>query len=347
MNKIEENLGQMNIQELLKELRKSDIDISLDQDGNLAVHSNLPKLPEEYLAQLRANKKEILAYLSERAGKTLGTNKPIPNATSGEDYPLSESQNRLWILSQFEHGSVAYNMPSRMYLDQAIDIDRFKKAIEATIERHEMLRTVFIKTEDGEIRQRILDSSKLSFSIDYIDFRQEANKEDLVNAYMKQDSVKAFDLEQGPLLRAALLQLEDDGHVFYYNMHHIISDGWSMEVLSNDVIAHYQAYQEGKEPKLDPLRIQYKDYSVWQLSQLTGEGYLEHRNYWLSQLAGELPLLNLPSDSKRPEIKTYSGNILTTYIDKSITSGLRRYTQEHNGTLFMGLVASLNGSKAL
>ena len=117
----------------------------------------------------------------------------------------------------------------------------FEKPFDSLIDRHEILRTVFREDESGEIRQWVLEGEDLGFSIDYQDFRKESNKKEKAEAYIAADAYRAFDLAKGPLLRAALLQVEEEEYIFYFNMHHIISDGWSMEVLSKDVFKYYES----------------------------------------------------------------------------------------------------------
>ncbi|WP_237732436.1 condensation domain-containing protein, partial [Flavobacterium sp. UGB4466] len=134
-------------------------------------------------------------------------------------------------------------------------------------------------------------------------------------------------------LRAALLQVEEEEYWFYFNIHHIISDGWSMEVLTKDIFKYYEAYRTGKEPDLKELRIQYKDYSAWQLAQLNQESFKAHGEYWLDKLSGELPLLELPSSKQRPKLKTYKGQSLGAYLDKATTAKLKGYVQENGGSL--------------
>jgi amino acid adenylation domain-containing protein len=266
----------------------------------------------------------------------------IEKVTPQESYAISDAQRRLWVLSQFEGGSIAYNMPGIIYLNQDIDIENFKKAIDATIDRHEILRTVFRENEAGEIRQWILDRKDLDFSIDLQDFSREPGREEKVHAYISKNSRQAFDLQRGPLLRVALLQVEEEEYVFYFNIHHTISDGWSMEVLFKDVFKYYEAYQTGKEPAIKELRIQYKDYSAWQLAQLNGESFKAHKAYWLNKLSGELPLLDLPATRQRPKVRTFNGHGLQAYIDVNTTRKLKEYSEGNGGSLFMGLLAGWN-----
>ncbi|MFT5822225.1 MAG: amino acid adenylation domain-containing protein [Crocinitomix sp.] len=257
-------------------------------------------------------------------------------------YAVSDAQRRLWVLSQFGNGSIAYHMRGSKFLNHEIDIEFFKKAIDAVIKRHEILRTVFRKDENQEIRQWVLSKDELGFEIDYKDFRGESNKEDKVQAYIAEDAYKPFDLENGPLLRASLIQVQENGYVLYHNMHHIISDGWSMEVLTSDIWAYYRAFETNLHHGLAKLEIQYKDYSAWQLGQLDKEEFKAHEAYWLNALEGELPVLDLPSSNQRPKIKTNNGKLLGTYIDAETTRKLKTYTEKNGGSLFMGMLTAWN-----
>ncbi|MFT5823206.1 MAG: amino acid adenylation domain-containing protein [Crocinitomix sp.] len=293
------------------------------------------------------------AELIQTLDKTEFIQIPVVEENAIQGYAISDAQRRLWVLSQFDQGSVAYNMHLSVTLNGAYNIENFKKAIDATIQRHDILRTVFVedktvqsngeKSESwGEIRQRVLDMDELNFEISLKDFRDEPNGQELANAYINEDAYKPFDLENGPLLRAAFIRLEDKSYVFYYNMHHIISDGWSLEVLAKDVFAYYEGYEFKTEPQLNALRIQYKDYSAWQLAQLKEEIFKQHKSFWLEQLSGELPLLNLPTSKQRPRLKTNNGHSLGTFIDADLTLKLKSHSQENGGSLFMGLLATWN-----
>ncbi|WP_165760183.1 condensation domain-containing protein, partial [Niastella populi] len=292
--------------------------------------------------------KELFAYTSVASHAVLiaSSNKEefvqIEKVTPQANYSISDGQRRVWVLSQFEGGSVAHNMPGSIYLNEDIEIENFKRAIDATIDRHEILRTVFREDESGEIRQWVLESKDLGFAVGNQDYRTAANRKEKAEAWIAADAYRAFDLSKGPLLRAALLRVDEEKYVFYFNIHHIISDGWSMEVLTRDILKYYEAYKAGKAPELKELRIQYKDYSAWQLGQLNQESFKTHREYWLNKLSGELPLLDLPGIKQRPKVKTYNGQIFATYLDKATTSKLKAYIQENGGSLFMGLLASWN-----
>ncbi|MGV3610691.1 MAG: amino acid adenylation domain-containing protein [Fluviicola sp.] len=258
------------------------------------------------------------------------------------DYALSSSQMRLWILNEVEEGSPAYNIFSSVELNSTIDIETFKRAILLTVKRHEILRTIFIKNDEDEPRQKIIPFDEFNFSFDSLDFRTNENKDDLVSRYIKEDGFKPFDLSNGPLFRICLIRKEDEQFVLYYNMHHIISDEWSMNILTKEIMGFYESLITKKEATLPELSIQYKDYAKWQIDQLDSEVFEAHKEYWKNRLSGNLPLLDLPTSKIRPKIKTYSGAQISTYVDRETTKQLKSFVKENGGTLFMGLLASLS-----
>ncbi|MGZ4040918.1 MAG: amino acid adenylation domain-containing protein, partial [Bacteroidia bacterium] len=326
------------MKEFLAELVRKNIHIAVDK-GELSVKFPKNKVDKILVEEIKSRKRDILEYLNKlHVYEYLN----IPVVDKAASYPLSNVQRRLWVLSQFEESAASYNMPASIVLEKNIDIKSFEIALASAIDRHEILRTVFREAEPGEIRQWILAGEAVGFKLDYRDFRSEEDKEERVNDYIAADSYKAFDLEKGPLFRAALLQVEEARYVFYYNMHHIISDGWSMEVLRRDVFACYEAHRKNTQPQLKELRIQYKDYSAWQLNQLQEETFKTHKDYWLKKLSGDLPLLNLPATKQRPRIKTNNGNGLSTYLDAATTAQLKKYSEANGGSLFMSLLATWN-----
>ncbi|WP_374175236.1 amino acid adenylation domain-containing protein [Flavobacterium tructae] len=292
--------------------------------------------------------KEVFANTTIKAHATLIKNSEVTKHTSiqripnAADYPASAGQRRLWFLSEITGNTALYNMPSRQALKGTYDVAHFSKAIEAVLDRHEALRTTFKTNKEGEVRQVIKTREELNFTVDYIDYRSDCNREEKVAAYIKEDSYAPFDLKNGPLVRASILQLSDVEYVFYYNIHHIICDGWSIDVLAKDVFALYEHYSEGKQNELTSLKIQYRDYAAWQQNQLQQEQNNSHKDYWLKSLAGELPTLDLPYQKARPSIKTYTGNNLKTYISSDLTSRLKKYGQNQGGSLFIGLLAVWN-----
>ncbi|UNZ00503.1 amino acid adenylation domain-containing protein [Zhouia spongiae] len=244
----------------------------------------------------------------------------IPKVEKAESYVLSSSQRRLWVLSQFESANVAYNMSSVHELG-LIDVETLESSFNKLIARHESLRTIFRENDEGDVRQFILE--EMFFKIDYEDLEgiSTSDLRDRIAIYRN----RSFDLSEGPLLRGAVYRLSKDHYVFVYVMHHIISDGVSMETLFGELISIYDKIEKGTSLELTPLRIQYKDYAEWQQSELKSGALSVSRNYWLDQFKGELPVLDLPTDYTRPMVKSYKGGKLKGSLIKIARLSLKDY----------------------
>ena len=221
------------------------------------------------------------------------------------------------------------------------DVDKLRKAIQQTLERHEILRTVFVQKENGEVRQLVKSLDALNFSAEILDYSSFDDAEARALAFQEADGYKPFDLENGPLIRAAFLKIDASRTIFYYNIHHIICDGWSLEILARDVFSFYSSLKKGTEAVLPELRIQYRDYAAWQVAQLQDSEFDNDRTYWLNQLAGDIPLVELPSSVNRPAVKTFNGSSFETYLQKDSVAGLKKLCEANDATLFMGLLAVL------
>ncbi|WP_081677053.1 non-ribosomal peptide synthetase [Paenibacillus alvei] len=252
----------------------------------------------------------------------------IPVADYREVYPQSFAQKRLFILNQLEGAELSYNMPEAILLEGALDRARFEEAFRKLVARHEMLRTGF-EMVDGEASQRIYQD--LNFVVEFYRV-DEQEAEETVRRF-----VRPFDLAKPPLLRVCLVELAPERHILMYDMHHIISDGVSMEIFVDEFVRLYGGEQ------LEPLRIQYKDYSVWQHSQEQKERLQHQETYWLDMFQGELPVLEMPTDYPRPSVQSYEGQTLEFFFDDaSKTDGLKQLASETGTTLFMVLLAAYN-----
>lgn len=267
--------------------------------------------------------------------------KRIEQAEQREYYDVSPQQKRAWILSQFKEGSVAYNTSGAYLIEGKLDHAAFDRAFDSLVERHESLRTVFIEVK-GEPKQKIIPPGGLKLSIQRIELGFEEEKENRLKQIIKQQEVKQFDLSNGPLLSVTLIRTEENVHIFLFIIHHIISDGWSIDVLFNDILALYNAYSQMKDNPLKPLRIQYKDYTEWEAEEQKSEQFKKHRSYWMEKLGGTLPVLELPSDVLRPAIQSFNGDKVLLKINKELTKSLNELCRKHDCTLFMGLVTVIN-----
>ena len=192
---------------------------------------------------------------------------------------LSYAQQRLWFIDQLEPGSATYNIPSAVRLRGRLDEEALRRSLNEIVRRHEVLRTSF-PSRDGEPRQQIREIDELELI--RLDLRQtdEAEREEKLQEVLREEARGGFDLSRGPLIRAKLIRLSEDEHVLMVNMHHIVSDGWSMEIIVRELAQLYDAFSQGEESPLAELEIQYADYAVWQREWLQGEVLERQLEYW-------------------------------------------------------------------
>ena len=256
------------------------------------------------------------------------------------DYPVSHGQKRLWLTDQLQPGNVAYNLPCAFVLEKALDQAAFTGAFQTLVARHESLRTVFT-TREGQPRQVIRPAGASGFRVDFTDLQADPEGEEKARLMAQVEAATPFNLAGGPLVRARLIRVGPEKYVFLFTLHHIIADGWTMGVLLQEVLALYEAFSRGEANPLPPLPIQYKDYAAWQHAQLAGAGANAHEQYWLAQFAGEVPVLDLPTDHPRPAVKTYRGDHLDFSLDPAFTAQLRQFSQAQGVSVFMTLLASV------
>ena len=261
---------------------------------------------------------------------------PVPR---DEDLPLSYSQERLWFMDQLEPGTAAYNMPFAARLHGELNLAALERSLNEIMRRHESLRTTFTKI-DGRPVQVINEPQWLTLPV--TDLRQfpGGERETEARRLAGEESLRPFDLSRGPLLRARLLTLDDDEHVLLLNMHHIVSDGWSMDIFFRELTALYSAFRAGQPSRLAELPIQYADYAVWQRTWLQGDVLEEQLAYWKKQLAGAPSLLELPIDRPRPAVQSYQGKRLHLELSAEVTARLKDLSRREGVTLFMTLLAA-------
>lgn len=277
-------------------------------------------------------------YIEEAAEDNYSPIKPLELK---EYYDVSYDQKRIWLVDQLEDEQGAYNV-SDSYIFEDLNPEVLEKAVHNLIKRHEILRTTFLKVA-GESKQKIHDYESFPFKLKTIDLREKGvePEEDEIKELVNEEAFSTFDLAKGPLLRITLIHLRDNRYLFTFAMHHIICDRWSINAAMNDVLILYNAYIEGRKNPLTPLRIQYKDFAVWQNLQLSKEKLKLYQSYWRSQFGGEIPVLNLKTDYPRPAVKSQNGDILWCQLDKKATEALRGISQKNEGSLFMTLLAAV------
>lgn len=255
-------------------------------------------------------------------------------------YPLSRAQLRLFILSQMEKGTEAYNIPGTYYLSGDVGKEALKKAFQQLMQRHQSLRTTF-KEIDGEPVQIIHPS--LDIQVREIDLTDAPHQEDAIKSYTHEDAHTPFNLEAGPLVRATELKLSQDKTLLLFNMHHIISDGVSMGVLTKEIQQLYIANIENREPRLPELPIQYRDYVVWEQGQLTGDNWERLKRFWDNHFGDEkVRPLKLPNDRPRPKTKTFNGKNFMLTLGSRAARESYRFAEERNVTLYVLFLAIFN-----
>ena len=264
----------------------------------------------------------------------------IDRVTKSDCYVTTPSQQRLWLLSQLEDNQ-AYQITGAVEINGNVIKDDFIKAFGYVIERHEILRTYFKNNEQGVLHQYIISKLDIDFNLCFEDFSKSQFPDQSAENYIKEQQNKGFNLSNAPLFRAALLKVEENKYIFFLAMHHIISDGWSLEVLTSEIIESYIQLKKNNTISLPDLQIQFKDYAAWLTKANLEDSQKLSREYWLNTFQGELPVLELPSFKNRPLIKTYTGKELNYEFPIKVLSQLKAFSQQQQVTLFMTLMSAI------
>jgi len=264
---------------------------------------------------------------------------PIQPVPRDRDLPLSFAQQRLWFLDQLEPGSPFYNIPTAVRLTGPLDVAALERTLNEIVRRHEALRTTF-ETVDGRARQVIAPELTVPLPVTDLTDLPETEREAEALQLATQEAQRPFDLARGPLLRARLLRLGREDHVALLTMHHIVSDGWSMGILIQEIAALYEAFSSGRPSPLQELPIQYADFAHWQREWLQGEILEAQLSYWKQQLDGSPPLLELPTDRPRPAVQSFRGRTQAFALPKDLSKAIKDLGHQEGATLFMTLLAA-------
>ncbi|HLA42388.1 MAG TPA: condensation domain-containing protein, partial [Aggregatilineales bacterium] len=264
------------------------------------------------------------------AGEELDAYPPIEPVSRNEAMPLSESQQRMWFLSQLESSSSAYNVPMAYRLRGRLDVDALEASFQFIIQRHEVLRTVFV-TEEGIPGQTILDKLPFSLSV-------EAAEESQIRSIITEASQQVIDITQSPLMIVRLWRLSEDEHILLVVVHHIIFDGWSEGVLTRELNACYRAYVQGETPELEPLPIQYADFAAWRRNH--SDLFVGELDYWSKQLSGSTHRLQLPTDRPYPKLPSYRGGEVHYRPEPDLIERLNRISRQNQVTLYVTILSA-------
>ena len=252
--------------------------------------------------------------------------------------PLSFAQQRLWFLDQLKPGNAAYNLPLMVRLRGPLMVQAVERSLNEIVQRHESLRTVFQMHGENPV-QVIMSPQQFDLQYSMLQALASHEREAEVVRLVREEVERPFHLTHGPLIRGVLLRLEREEHVLLLTLHHIVSDGWSMDILIRELSTLYEAFVDERPSPLPALPLQYADFALWQRQSLQGEVLDAQLDYWQKQLAGSIPL-NLPTDHPYPSIQTFNGARKSLTLPLALTEQLKTLSQREEVTLFMTLLAA-------
>lgn len=319
--------------EFLSRLRSLDINVFIEGE---TLRCNAPEgvMTAEIRAEILSKKSEIISFL--KAANSTTTN--IVAVSRQGAIPLSFAQQRLWFMDKLVPNNPFYNVPAAVRLTGEVDFGALQKSFDEIVCRHEALRTTFAVV-NGQPVQKI--ATAINVPIALLDLRNLPPTEREIEAerLIVQEAQRPFNLSAGPLLRVTLLQLSEAEYLLMLNMHHIVSDGWSIGVLIQELRALYPAFASKKPSPLRELSIQYADFARWQRDRLQGDVLETQLSYWRRQLEG-ISMLNLQTDRPRPAVQSYRGKRLFLQLPKQLSEALEAFSQREGVTLFMTLLAA-------
>jgi amino acid adenylation domain-containing protein len=293
----------------------------------------MSKIPEHTQAKQKWLGQRLKSFNTKQSSSGITAQPRPPNL------PLSFAQQRLWFLEQWEPGSTAYLLPYAWRLQGPLDLAVLEASLTAFATRHESLRTTFAMV-DGHPVQVIAPVAPVSLPVLDLTSFSASTRNVEVQRLIQEDAHQPFDLTTGPLWRAQLLRLGSENHALLLSLHHIITDGWSMGILFQELSALYTANITGQTATLAPLPIQYADFAIWQRQWLQGDVLNRQLTYWQTQLADAPPYLDISTDAPRPLQQTYRGDRLAFTLPPSLTQALKTLSQQEGVTLFMTLLAA-------
>jgi len=257
-------------------------------------------------------------------------------------FPLSFTQQRLWLLNEMEGGqTIAYNIPIGLRLQGKLDVALLERAFGEVTRRHDALRTTFqLHPQSGAPVQLIHPWSPFHLEVVEVSASHPDEQESQMRRLASQESQRPFDLRTGPLIRARLLRQAADHHILVITMHHIVSDGWSVGLIIHELATLYEAYSQGQDSPLPPLPIQYVDFAHWQRAWMTSQVLEQQLGYWREQLQGPLAVLELPTRGPRPATYSTRGAVRVWRMGRDLSEGAKALSQRQGVTLFMTLMAA-------
>ncbi len=335
----------MNTIEFLSYLRSLDIQIFVEGER---LRCNAPEgtLTPQLRAEIQERKAAIIEFLRAANYTNNYTSTPFVPISRNRNLPLSFAQQRLWFVDQLVPNNPFYNVPAAFRLTGSLHFAALEQTFNEIVRRHEALRTTFAIVEGQPIQ---VIAPILNLSLPIRDLRElpqivraaapQEQRETQAQRLITQEAQRPFNLSTDPLLRVTLLRLDEAEHILLLNMHHIVSDGWSIGVLIREIAVLYTAFASNQPSPLPELPIQYADFAHWQRQWLQGDVLAKQLGYWQKQLEG-VSMLNLPTDRARPATPTYQGARQFLQLPKTLSEALETLSQQEGVSLFMTMLAA-------
>jgi amino acid adenylation domain-containing protein len=329
----------VSLRELLDRLRAEGIRLRLDGE-ELVVNAPEGALTEGLREELRGRREEIVTFLAQGAEST-AAGVVIPRREPGTRLPLSIAQEGLWLALEGGMSRSSFNLPAAFWLTGPLDRTCLRGSLQAMVDRHESLRTA-IRVDERGPHQVVQDRVPLPFEVVDLTHLPADRRRAEAERRMTADAGEPFDLERAPLLRFALFALGEEEHALYLLASHLIWDGSSFDIFLQEMTEGYQAALEGRPPRLEPLELQYGDFTLWQRVWVEGEEHDRQLAFWKDRLAGPLPVLQVPTDHPRPPRQSFRGANEEILIEPGIAQAVGRLARRQGCTPFMLLAAALD-----
>lgn len=326
------------IQHLITKLLRSGILIRTDGKD---LHLDAPPdgITPALLAEIKANKEELIAWL---ATVQEGGSFALEKAPFCADYGVSPAQKRIWLLSQDAHASRAYHLTATFRIDGELHFEAVTRSFRLLVARHESLRTIFLWTEEKNIRQRILAGEEVNPIVRYIDVAADPAPGRLCERWLSELREEPFDLARGPLVKAAVIRQSSDLYYIFFSIHHIVCDGWSMHILARQFVEAYSALARGETICFPAPVITYKDFAYSQNGYCERKAGKTAKEIWIDRLHPLPPEIDLPYMGVRPSKKTFNGSRITRIIPTTVVAPLRELAAGEGVSLFIVLLAAVD-----
>lgn len=322
--------------QFLQLLRQHNIEIHAT-DERLQISAPAGAVDPQLRAELVRRKADLLAALRDADAHS---SQISPVATERDKkIPQTYAQQGLWIIDHFEPGNATYNIPEAFLMNVPVCMEALQKAVDALLVRHESLRTYFYE-EDGDLLQAVSPEARTQVGFTDLSALEETKRDPTLNTLIREHARRPFELHRPPLVRFHVFRLDKQRHVIFFNIHHIIADRRSLQILHEELDVLYQAAVSSETVRLPDLPIQYPDYALWSAKHMDSAAIEKQIQYWKKKLAGVPAFLELPCSRPYPAERTASGAIVPVTIPASLRDDLRKLGQEEGASLFMTLLAA-------